>query len=81
VTVPELSPVTGGRFEATCGRCLKHSPFIAAVDAAHAWSDLLKIGWSVNDKGRPCAICPKCTANPETIDDAAKAAQKRRKKK
>ena len=42
--VPDLFQLTDGRFEATCGKCLKLSPSITARDKATAWGELLKLG-------------------------------------
>jgi hypothetical protein len=41
--MPDLHPVTGGRFEATRGKCLRTSLRVAAVDSAHAWEGLQRI--------------------------------------
>ena len=83
--VPDLHLLTDGRFEAQCGKCLRLSVSVPADDAADAWGDLLRLGWSLYTSevmaARTYAICPSCTANPRSIDDAVKSAKKSRKQK
>ncbi len=82
--VPDLFQLTDGRFEATCGKCLKLSPSITARDKATAWGELLKLGWSTYQRGpgtREYAVRPSCTANPVSIENAVKSAHKARKRK
>lgn len=47
---PDLRPLTEGRWQARCQFCKVESIPVAAVDAAHAWTDLEKLGWSVPDE-------------------------------
>ena len=42
--VPELRSVTEGRWQARCQFCKAESIFVTAVDTAHAWADLEKLG-------------------------------------
>jgi hypothetical protein len=81
--LPDLHSVAGRRFAATCGKCLL-SDFVPAGDAADAWGQLLRLGWSLYTSevmaGRTYAICPSCTTNPVRIEDAVKSALKARKR-
>ncbi len=79
----DMFRATGGRWEATCGSCVRPSIPIPAVDAALAWAELVKLGWTLNDRPgqRRYALCKKCTAERGTIEDAVKEAHKSRKKK
>ena len=80
MTHPALHPVRDGR-EATCGKCLAHSPAVGGRDDA-AWAELLKVGWSLyrpKHGMRTYALCPKCTADPPDIDKAKAAARRARK--
>jgi hypothetical protein len=81
--LPDLHSVAGGRFEATCGKCLL-SDLVPAGDAAEAWGQLLGLGWSLYTSevmaGRTYAICPSCTTNPVRIEDAVKSARKAKKR-
>ena len=43
--VPELHALTEGRWSARCQFCKTESVPVATVDAAHAWTDLEKLGW------------------------------------
>jgi hypothetical protein len=82
--IPDMHPLTDSRWEATCGRCLRHSAPAKAVTPENAWRDLKAIGWSFHVSqygGRGYALCPTCTQNPETVDDAVKAAKKGRKRR
>jgi hypothetical protein len=80
---PDLHRLTGGRFEATCGKCLR-SDFVPAVDADDAWAEMLRLGWSLYISevmaGRTYALCPSCTAHPRSIEDLVKAAKGRRRR-
>jgi hypothetical protein len=38
--------VNSGSFVAQCGRCLRLSRRVDAVSAEHAWSELLRDGWT-----------------------------------
>jgi hypothetical protein len=87
VNVPELLALTDGRFEAMCDRCTRRSAAVAATTPADAWDEMLKLGWSSYEpivvprqggaSGRH-AVCASCTAYPETIEDAVRAARKAR---
>jgi hypothetical protein len=76
--LPDLHAVTGGRLEATCGKCLKYSAPVAAVGPAHAWEELQRIGWTPY---KSYVLCPACTKDPPNVDKDTAAARKRRKKK
>jgi hypothetical protein len=80
--LPALHPVRKGR-EATCGKCLAHSPAISGNDTA-AWAELLKVGWSLyrpKHGMRTYALCPACAKDPPNVDRDAAAARKARKRK
>jgi hypothetical protein len=71
-----IRPITGGRWEATCGKCLKTSIPVLAVDAAHAWVDLQALGWIhyVSDYGGSgYCICKSCAQAPAGGPTAKKA--------
>ncbi len=81
--LPDLHRVAGGRFGATCGKCL-HSDSVPAGDADAAWAELVRFGWSLYTSevmaGRTYAICPSCTANPVSVENAVRGARKARKR-
>jgi hypothetical protein len=57
---------------------------MAAHDAESAWTALVRLGWTLYmPTGMPkgYALCPSCTANPTTVDDAVRAAKRGRKKR
>jgi len=41
-----LRRLSDGSFEAQCGRCLRFSFPVVAVSVDHAWSELIKEGWT-----------------------------------
>jgi hypothetical protein len=46
------------------GKGMRQSLRVAAVDAAHAWVELQRIGWT------PCCsyvLCPACTEDPPDV--------------
>jgi hypothetical protein len=45
--VPDLHLLTDGRFRVQCGKGLRLSVSLHAGDAAEAWGDLLRLGWSL----------------------------------
>ena len=58
-----IRPLTGGRWEAVCGRCLSTSTPTPSVDASQAWAVLQRDGWQhfVSEyRGSGYAICPPC---------------------
>lgn len=77
--VPELH-IVAGRYQSTCGKCLRNSVLVRADDPGRAWTELLKVGWAFYTPPtvtvRGYARCPTCTASPETIDDAVAAAKR-----
>jgi hypothetical protein len=81
MAAPHLHTRGDGLYEACCGKCMGRSGDVIAVDPAAAWDALVKLGWSSRHPGSGYAVCPACTANPESVDDAVRAAQKRRKRK
>lgn len=81
---PTLYPVTGGGFEATCGKCLGHSVSVPAADAPSACAELLTLGWSLYKPRygvRSYALCPACTKDPPDVEKDAAAARRSRKRK
>lgn len=38
--------VSENAFEARCGKCLRLSPPVNALGPEHAWTELLKTGWT-----------------------------------
>jgi hypothetical protein len=84
MSVPELVPLTEGRWQARCQFCKVESIPVAAVDAAHAWADLEKLGWSVYvpvPGAVATALCKACGEKNERIMGAVKAARKSRKRR
>lgn len=82
--LPDMHAMTESRWEATCGRCLRHSAPVKATTSENAWHDLKAIGWTYHVSqygGRGYALCTTCTAAGETVDDAVKAASKKRKRR
>jgi hypothetical protein len=80
--LPDLHRVRDG-LEATCGKCLQHSPAVSA-SLAEPWAELLKLGWSLyrpKHGMRTYAICPGCTSDPADVDKQAATARKARKRK
>jgi hypothetical protein len=67
-----LRLLSKGSFEAQCGRCLQCSLPVDAVCSEHAWSELLKDGWTwhvspAGDTGyASCIECLKAGAKPLT---------------
>jgi len=57
VMVPPLYLLEDGSFEAQCNRCTTASS-APGVSEEHAWSVLLKAGWTWNDGD---AVCPTCS--------------------
>ena len=41
-----LRRLSDGSFEAQCGRCLRFSFPVIAISLEHAWSELIKDGWT-----------------------------------
>jgi len=82
--LPDMHAMTESRWEATCGRCLRHSAPAKATSAENAWRDLKAIGWSYHVSpfgGRGYALCTTCTQNPETAEEAARKATRKRKRR
>jgi hypothetical protein len=58
-----LRLLSKGSFEAQCGKCLKFSVPVDAVGSEHAWSELLKEGWTwyaSPEGGSGYASCIEC---------------------
>jgi hypothetical protein len=58
-----LRRVSEGSFEARCGRCQRFSLPVEAVGSEHAWSELIKEGWTWYTSpvtGTGCASCIEC---------------------
>jgi hypothetical protein len=84
VGVPDLVPLTEGRWQAHCRFCKVESVPVAAVDAAHGWADLERLGWVVYvpvPGTEASALCKACGEKNERIMSAVKAARKHRKRK
>jgi len=84
VTGPNLQPLTEGRWQARCQFCKVESIPVAAVDAAHAWVDLERLGWGVYEPipgAAPLALCKACGEKNDRIMTAVKRAKKGRKRK
>ena len=88
--IPKTAPSTGinvhglsdGRWQVTCGKCLRTSEPVTADDPEVAWSALQSLGWAhyratPTSTGYP--ICPPCVGTGETIEDAVRAARKKRR--
>jgi hypothetical protein len=61
-----LQRLSGSAFEARCGRCLRSSGPVEAVGREHAWSELIKEGWTwaaVPMGGKGHALCMDCFKN------------------
>jgi hypothetical protein len=81
-TPEELQTLRDGSFRIICGKCLHHSDPLVAVSANEAWAQFIADGWTLFRAeeiahGRSYPICAKCTASPNTIDDAVRRARKR----
>jgi hypothetical protein len=84
VTLPELVALTEGRWQARCQFCKTESILVAAVDAAHAWADLERLGWVVYvpvPGAAATALCKPCGEKNERIMGAVKAARRSRRRK
>lgn len=82
--VPDLRPLPEGRWQARCQFCKKESIPVPAVDAAHAWGDLERIGWVVYvpvPAANALALCKDCGAKNDRIMASVEAARKGRKRK
>lgn len=80
--LPALNHVRGGR-EATCGKCLAHSPAMSGNETA-AWAELLRLGWSLyrpKHSMRTYTLCRACTTDPPDADKQAAAALRSRKRR
>jgi hypothetical protein len=84
VTTPELQPLTEGRWQARCQFCKVESIPVPAVDAAHAWGDLEKLGWETYQPvpgAVVTALRRACGEKNARIMASVKAARKGRKRK
>jgi hypothetical protein len=84
MTTLDLHPITGGRFEATCGKCLRRSAALSSGDPEIALAELLALGWSMYQAKtgrRAYPLCVACTKDPPDVDKEAAAALTRRKRK
>jgi bacterioferritin-associated ferredoxin len=58
-----LRRLSGGSFEAQCGKCLRRSLPVDAVGFEHAWNELVKDGWTLYTSvvgrivGMSCLAC------------------------
>jgi len=70
-----LRRLSEGFFQVRCGRCTRCSVPMEAVGAQHAWSELIKEGWtwcaSAGD-GAGGALCMEClkASRPEAMHPA-----------
>ncbi len=70
-----LRRLSKGSFEVRCGRCMRFSVPMEAVGAEHAWSELIKEGWTwcasagADDGGALCMECLKAS-QPEAMHPA-----------
>jgi hypothetical protein len=81
---PDLVQVVGGRFMARCAFCKTESIPLAAVDAAHAWTDLERLGWVVYEAvpgAELRALCKACGEKNARIMAAVANAKKGRRRK
>jgi hypothetical protein len=79
--VPKLHPLTEARWAARCQFCKVESIPVAAVDAAHAWEDLEKLGWGSYQPAPGAvvmALCKACGEKNRRIMGAVKEARKGR---
>jgi hypothetical protein len=63
ITVMQVIPVVGGRYQATCSKCERTSVPVPATNAETAVSALERIGWTerVEADGGHVTLCPKCS--------------------
>jgi hypothetical protein len=83
-SAPDLHALTEGRWVARCQFCKVESIPVAAVDAAHAWDNLEKLGWESYQPvlgAAMTALCKACAAKNARIMASVKAARKGRKRK
>jgi hypothetical protein len=64
---PPLRLLSKGSFVAQCGKCLRFSHPVDAIGPEHAWSELLKFGWTwyttpAGGTGYACLECLKASA-------------------
>jgi hypothetical protein len=82
--VPHLHAIPEGRWQAKCQFCKVESIPVAGVDAAHAWADLEKLGWTVYvpvPGAMVSALCKACSEKNARIMEAVAKAKKGRKRK
>ena len=84
MAIPDLIPLTEGRWQARCGFCKVESMPVAATSSADAWTDLMTLGW-VPYRPVPAAfpkpLCAACGAKNAAIIEAVERAKKGRKRK
>jgi|HubBroStandDraft_1064217.scaffolds.fasta_scaffold484809_2 hypothetical protein len=69
-----LRQLSEGSYEAQCGTCLRFSSPVDAVSAEHAWSELIKRGWTWHTKGvggTRYASCLECLRASTSLGVAA----------
>jgi hypothetical protein len=71
LALASLRQLSAGSFEARCGRCQRFSAPVDALGLDHAWSELLKAGWTwytspvVGATGyASCLACLRASATP-----------------
>jgi hypothetical protein len=81
---PDLVPVVGGRLVARCQFCKTESIPVTAVDVAHAWADLERLGWGPYQAvpgAVVVALCKACSEKNARIMAAVAKAKKGRRRK
>jgi hypothetical protein len=82
--LPEIRALTESRWEATCGKCLRHSVPVPATSPENAWATLKALGWSYYVSkygGRGYALCKTCTQSPPDSDADAREVRRKRKRR
>jgi hypothetical protein len=84
MSTPNLHPLPGGRWAARCQFCKVENIPVAAVDEAHAWTDLEGLGWTLYESvpgAFPVPLCKACGEKNARIMAAVKEAKKGRRRK
>jgi hypothetical protein len=84
VAVPELIPLTGGRFQARCHFCKCESTSVLAATRDEAWSELTRLGWGPYQPVPAAivkALCNSCLVKEIELQAAVKRAHRARRRK
>jgi hypothetical protein len=68
----DLCAMPGGRWVATCGRCMRISALVHASSKQTAWRELEVRGWTAYQHSRGSrryAVCPNCSDDPKGASD------------